>query len=178
MNYVNRRNVDAHLHCACCKSMTGDSVNLLKLEHGNIEYIEHLDVNAFDPDEGKEYHICEVCTLESYSHLINEWDEAEEISIETNMEVELDDTSWVTEYFFSSEDVPRTWFQESEPDQCPSCGESHDTGDAVVQISIVQREGRRFTDPIPQRRAPGVKNRYTWVCENCASEFYKHVRGG
>lgn len=176
MNHINKRDVDAHLHCACCKQMTGAYANLLKLEHGNIEYLEHIDVNAFSLDE--EYYACEVCALESYSLLINEWDEAEEIAIETNMEVDLDDVSWVTEYFFSSEDVPRTWFCESEPDQCPSCGESHDTGDAVVQISIVQREGRRFSDPIPQQRAPDTKNRYTWVCEDCAVEFYRHVRGG
>lgn len=182
MNQItNKRDVDAHLHCVFCKDLTGDSVNLLRLEHGNIEYLEHLDVNAFDPDAGKEYHICEVCTLDAYSHLIDEWEEAEELSIAMDInvdEVDMDDPSWVTEYFFSSEDVPRTWFRESEPDQCPRCLESHDTGDAVVQVSVVQREGRRFSDPIPQQRAPDVKNRHTWVCENCVSEFYRHVRRG
>ena len=174
MNYVSRRNVDAHLHCAFCKDITGASVNLLRLEHGDIEYIEHLDVNAFDPDAGKEYHACEVCALDAYSHLINEWEEAEEIAIEMN--VDMDDPSWVTEFFVSSEDVPLTWFRESEPDQCPRCLESHNTGDAVVQVSVVQREGRRFSNPIPQKREPNVKNRHTWFCEDCVSEFYRNVR--
>lgn len=173
---MNRRDVDAHLQCVFCKELTGDSVNLLRIEHGNIEYIEHLDVNAFDPDAGKEYHVCEECTLNAYLHLTNEWEEAAEIGIETAIDVDMDDPSWVMEYFCSSEDVPRTWFRESEPDQCPCCQESHDTGDAVVQVSMVQREGRRFSDPIPQERAPNVKNRHTWFCEDCVAKFYRDVR--
>lgn len=171
MNMRTKRDVDAHLRCSCCKEMTGGYTNLLKMEHGNIEYIDHLDINAFDPHEGQEFYACEVCTRHAFEWLIDEWEEGVEAAIEYGVDLDAVDPSWVLETFMSSDDVPRTWFSVDEPDQCPKCGETHETGDEVVQFSIVHREGRFFSNPIPQG---GI--RYTWCCLSCVSEFYDQVR--
>ena len=168
MNQVRRSQVDpdAHLMCAICKDLTADGENLLKFEHGDLAYIEHLDMLACDVD--REYILCEMCAVDAYRHLINMWDEAEEFAFDNSIpDFGADDASWVRDMFLDSADVPRTWFHTEEPDQCPCCNGSHDHGDPVVQVSIVHRHGRKFTPPIEHG-----EGRYTWFCENCVSEFY------
>lgn len=176
MNQVRNRDVDAHLQCACCKDITGASVNLLMFEHGKVRYIEHLDINVFDLRDT--YIICESCAVIAFITLVNTWEEGHELSFDLDESVDLDDDYWFHDHFQTSDDIPLTWFCESEPDQCPHCLESHEDSSAVVQVSVVQREGRRFSEPIPQKSAdPDLKNRYTWLCEKCVrDEFYSHIR--
>ena len=165
--------VDAHLHCSMCGQLTGDDP-LLRLEHGSIEYIEHLDLLAFNPKSV--YHICESCTTTAYIFLIDPWEEAGELEVEYDLDmsdlVDDGDISWIEAYFTSSYDVPGTWYTTEEPDRCPRCCGTLDSGDDAVQVSNVRREGRRYTEPLAQKST----SRFTWFCESCVREFYNATR--
>jgi len=175
MNSIKK--VDAHLHCACCKKITGADIHLLKISHGTVDYIEHLDMNVFDEDS-EPWHICEVCTDQSWRDLVNYEEELEEIDLRDDVRLfEIEGESYILEAIidYHVDEVPYTWFDSTEPDQCACCRESLDIGDPIAQFSVVKRHGRRFSPPILFNRTVN-SSRFCWFCLSCVSDFYSSVR--
>lgn len=158
-----------------CGELVEENRDLLVLEHGDTEYDVKRDFSYVNTN-GTEYILCACCTQNAFLSLIDEEQEYEEIAIQFGLSPHDDaleeDEHWHEQIheIRTGDFPPLTWFRDHEPDTCSVCRCNLDTGlVGTVQVSVVTRSGKRYSDPKPHYEA---QIRFTYFCETCANIFY------
>lgn len=161
---------DAKYRCRCCGDIVEHS--FFHIEHGRAEYIEKIDMMGFVGGDEKNV-VCHSCTMDLYMTLIDYEEEVSEQAIAFNTTYEeAEDCIWDNLCYGGIHSHPLTWFAMPEPDICCACRSSLNSGVRMCQLSIVERDGRKFTAPIPSGKE---QKRYTYFCENCVDQTYENI---
>jgi hypothetical protein len=165
---------DDEYSCAMCRELVEEGRDLLVLEHGETEYDPKRDFSYVDTGDTK-YMLCTCCTQDAFLSLIHEEEEYEEIAIQFGLDAPGSDVSeddWFGQVheIRTGDSPPLTWFRDHEPDTCCRCRCNLDTGlEKTVQVSVVTREGKKYSDPVPHYTD---KIRFTYFCQTCVETFY------
>jgi len=163
---------DSKYKCIWCRELVNGQFFLI--EHGRAEYVNKLDMMCFDEDthESSKRCLCTDCTADVFMNLIDHEDEIAEQALQWDDDYESAEEMLyenITSGFIS---IPLTWFKlGEEPDICCSCRDNIDDRKRMVQISLVERDGRKISDPIPQNNI-----RYTFFCEQCLEHTYEFIK--
>lgn len=161
---------DAKYRCRCCSEIVDH--RFFHVEHGRAEYIEEIDMMGFVPSDENNV-VCASCAMELYMTLVDYEDEIAEQACNFGVTYEeAEESVWDNMGYGGIYSFPLTWFKMQEPEICCCCKTTLDTKSRMCQISIVERDGRKFTSPI---RSGSEERRYTYFCETCVDHTYEHI---